>query len=51
MTSLNLGQPLFLGGFRELQHLAAGTGVTSGLDGAIQRIVVNGEAVTGLARR
>ena len=67
MTSLNLGQPLMLGGyrwisseeenedycsiFRHLYSVNSESGVVTGLDGAIQRLVVNGEAWTNIATR
>jgi len=51
MTSLNLGQPLMLGGYRHLYAVNAESGVVTGLDGAIQRLVVNGDAWTNIASR
>jgi len=51
MTSLNLGEPMYLGGFRHLYSISPESGVLIGLDGAIQRVIINGDAIVNLLRR
>ena len=35
-------QPFYIGGVRDYGVVATGSGVTSGLEGAIQKLIVNG---------
>eukprot|EP00094_Tigriopus_californicus_P000322 TCALIF_00311-PA protein Name:"Similar to Agrn Agrin (Mus musculus)" AED:0.20 eAED:0.20 QI:0/0.36/0.34/0.86/1/1/23/48/1678 len=48
LTELNLELPLFLGGFRFSYSLSRESGIFSGLDGAIQRLIVNGNLMENL---
>ena len=48
LTELNLELPLYLGGYRYAYTLNKDSGVVTGLDGALQRLIVNGNAVEDL---
>ncbi|XP_076307902.1 agrin-like [Tachypleus tridentatus] len=43
LSELNLDQPLYVGGFRNLSSLNKYSGIFKRFNGAIQRIIVNGE--------
>ena len=48
LTELNLETSLFLGGFRYAYTLNRDSGITVGLNGAIQRLIVNGNTIEDL---
>ena len=48
LTELNLELPLYLGGYRFAYTLNKDSGVVTGLEGALQRLIVNGNAVEDL---
>ncbi|XP_067139294.1 agrin-like isoform X3 [Centruroides vittatus] len=50
LNELNLDQPLFLGGYRHLADINPESGVAVGFNGALQRIVVNGELLEDLRK-
>ncbi|KFM77888.1 Agrin, partial [Stegodyphus mimosarum] len=43
LTELNLSLPLYIGGVPDLRYVHRDSGIEKGFDGAIQRIVMNGE--------
>ncbi|XP_037796396.1 agrin-like [Penaeus monodon] len=51
LTELNLNQPLFLGGLENFTLAHPDSGVTMGLNGAIQRLLVNSEVLDNLDER
>ena len=51
LSELNLQQPLFVGGVDDEHTVNRDSGVTAGLNGAIQRLVVNGEVWDNLVQR
>ena len=48
LQELNLNLPLYLGGYRFAYSLNEDSGIVIGLDGAIQRLIVNGNAIEDL---
>ena len=48
LTELNLELPLYLGGYRFAYTLNKDSGVVTGLEGALQRLIVNGNAIEDL---
>lgn len=48
LTELNLELPLYLGGYRFAYTLNEDSGIVTGLDGALQRLIVNGNALEDL---
>jgi hypothetical protein len=45
LTELNLELPLYLGGYRFAYSLSRQSGISTGLDGSIQRLIINGNSV------
>ncbi|XP_076472604.1 agrin-like [Babylonia areolata] len=48
VTQLNLGQSLFIGGFNSMVDVPKESDITTGFNGAIQRVVINGQTVDNL---
>ncbi|XP_074654555.1 agrin-like [Tubulanus polymorphus] len=48
LISLNLDQPLLIGGFSDARIINPLSGVTTGLRGAVQRLLINGEYIERL---
>ncbi|XP_059489147.1 agrin-like isoform X3 [Neocloeon triangulifer] len=51
LNELNLELPFYIGGVPALSEVSRDSGVTIGLNGAIQRVVVNGEVLDDLVKR
>ncbi|RWS04342.1 agrin-like protein [Dinothrombium tinctorium] len=51
LSELNLDQPLYIGGIDDIYAVNKDSGIVVGLNGAIQRIVVNGEIWDNLVQR
>ncbi|XP_067659548.1 agrin-like isoform X2 [Haliotis asinina] len=48
MKELNLGRPLYIGGYKGESSLPAGAEITANFSGAIQRITINGKTIDSL---
>ncbi|KAK7792852.1 hypothetical protein R5R35_009634 [Gryllus longicercus] len=51
LTELNLELPFYLGGISSLAEINRDANIVSGLDGAIQRLIVNGYSLDNLGER
>ncbi|CAB3365946.1 Hypothetical predicted protein [Cloeon dipterum] len=51
LNELNLELPFYIGGVPSLNEVSRDSGVTVGLTGAIQRVMVNGEALGDILKR
>ncbi|CAH1773592.1 unnamed protein product [Owenia fusiformis] len=50
LKDLNLGPDLYIGGFKSKNQLSPDSGVTTGFNGAIQRVYVNGRQIDDLVK-